>query len=196
MTQKIALLVPSMVLAGLAFASGDGQLQTSPQSGAPMFGDKVEVTVVNVDVYVRDRKGRPVQDLTADDFRISHDGIDMPISNFTAFSSEPIDGRPPSGDDASTGPAPPVPRLPEMRPVYMVFFVDNVNLQPLYRNRVLKRVREFVDRTLAPPVQMMVVCSNPELEVRQPFTDQPEAVLAAFETLADEIGGRATASGG
>ncbi len=55
---------------------------------------------------------------------------------------------------------------------------------------MLKRVQEFVDQNLAPPVQMMVVSSKPSLEVRQPFTDQVQAVLAAFETVADESGGR------
>ncbi len=189
MTHKFALFLPAFVLAASTAAVGDDQA-TQPQAGAPLFGDKVEVTVINVDVYVRDRKGRPVRGLTADDFQISQDGIPMPISNFTAFSSEAIETVPPTEDPSSMSSISAVARAPDLRPVYMLFFIDNVNLHPLYRNRVLKRIRDFVDQNLAPPVQMMVVSSSPSLKVRQPFTDQPEAVLAAFDTVADESGGR------
>jgi VWFA-related protein len=189
MTRDIALLALGVVLVVLPAVADDPQ-SAQPQAGAVVFGDKVEVTVINVDVYVRDRKGRPVRGLTADDFQISQDGITMPISNFTVFSSEATEYVPPTEEGAAPAPVSAVAHAPDLRPVYMLFFIDNVNLQPLYRNRVLKRVREFVDRNLAPPVRMMVVSSGPSLEVRQPFTDDPQAVLAAFEAMADESGGR------
>lgn len=56
------------------------------QSDDPITGEvyreAVQVRVVNVDVRVRDKKGRPVTDLVAGDFEILEDGKPMEISNF------------------------------------------------------------------------------------------------------------------
>ena len=57
-----------------------------PDGDRPPFGSEVEVTVANLDVFVRDRDGRPVHGLTAEDFRILQDGVEMQMSNFTALS--------------------------------------------------------------------------------------------------------------
>jgi len=71
-----------------------------------------------------------------------------------------------------------------------VLFVDNVNLVALQRNRVIERLKVFVEDSLAPPVRMMVVTSQPRLAVRLPFTDDRAAVLAVLEQVAGESAGR------
>ncbi len=43
-------------------------------------------TAILVDVVVRDRKGRPVVDLTADDFEITEDGVGQKVDTFTRVS--------------------------------------------------------------------------------------------------------------
>jgi VWFA-related protein len=79
--------------------------------------------------------------------------------------------------------------VPPDRPVSVVLCIDNVNLRPLDRNRVIDRLRDFVAETLAPPVEMMVVAARPSLAVRQPFTDDVAAVTAALEGVGGSIGG-------
>ena len=61
-------------------------------SGGSTFADEVQVTVVNVDVYVRDRKGRPgPEGLDASTTSpSSQDGVEMPISNFAELTAEVI----------------------------------------------------------------------------------------------------------
>jgi VWFA-related protein len=178
----------ALTLASPAVAAADDP-PPAPQRTGATFGEEVEVTVVNVDVYVRDRKGRPVEGLTADDFRLTQDGVEMPISNFAAFTGTgegPSDGR--ENPDAAVLAA--VPSGHTARPVSIVLYIDNVNLLALQRNRVLNRVRTFVEENLAPPVQMMVVSSQPSLAVRQPYTDDPGAVIAALDAVATESAGR------
>jgi VWFA-related protein len=176
-----------------------GVCQTDPEPtprpiGGLSFVDEVEVTVVNVDVYVRDGKGRPVEGLTVDDFRIKQDGIEMPISNFVELTQEVIEH---AYAEAEIERALPAPREEpavveefEIRPVYMVIYIDNENLQPLHRNRVLRRVREFVAENLQGPVQMMVVSYQRSLKVLQPFTDSSRDVNDALRSVVKYAGGR------
>jgi len=179
-----------IVAAALAALAADNDQSTQQVVNGSRFGDEVDVTVANLDVFVRDRQGRPVEGLTAEDFRAIQDGIEMPISNFAALTPEVLETRfqatetgDPVAQEAATAP-------PHIPPAYVVLHIDNENLRALNRNRVLTRVRTFVEETLAAPVQMMVVSSRRSLEIRQPFTDNPDAVMGALQRVAKESGAR------
>src|SRR5260370_41920407 len=49
----------------------------------PPLTAHVDVNVVNVDVTVTDRSGKPIMDLTRDDFQIFEDGKPMNVTNFS-----------------------------------------------------------------------------------------------------------------
>jgi VWFA-related protein len=154
------------------------------------FVDEVDVTVVNVEVYVRDRQGRPVTGLTAEDFRISQDGIPMPLSNFAVLTPDLFQGRPVSpGEDDPLSEPHELPPL-ESRPSYVILYIDNENILPRHRNRVMRSVRAFVDQTLIPPVRMMVVSSERSIKVLQPFCDDPVMVNQALDRLSKYAGTR------
>ena len=179
-----------IVAAALAALAADNDQSTQQLVNRPSFGDEVDVTLANLDVFVRDHQGRPVEGLGAEDFRVIRDGIEMPISNFAALTPEVLEARlratetgDPVAQAAATAP-------PQIQAAYVVLHIDNENLQPLKRNRVLTRVRTFVEEALAAPVQMMVVSSRRSLEIRQPFTDDPDAVIGALQRVAKESGAR------
>src|SRR5215203_626141 len=48
------------------------------------FGEAVDVNVVNVDVYVTDKNGRPVTGLRKEEFELREDGKRVEITNFEA----------------------------------------------------------------------------------------------------------------
>jgi VWFA-related protein len=161
--------------------------------GGLAFVDELEVTVVNVVVHVTGKGGRPITDLKREDFRIFQDGIEKPITNFQLYTEEVYR----SHFDEPDIPAPllPTPAVADaestrrIRPVYMVLYVDNENLVPIDRNRVLSQARQFVRDNLHPPVQMMVVSYQRSLKILQPFTSDPQEVLAALRGLRDHSGG-------
>jgi VWFA-related protein len=72
----------------------------------------------------------------------------------------------------------------------MVLYIDNQNLDPLDRNRVLSQTREFVRTSLHPPAQMMVVAYQRSFEVLQPFTSDPNKVMDALRAVRRYSGGR------
>ncbi len=51
--------------------------------------ERVEVNLVNVDVTVLDRSGKPVSGLTKDDFEVLEDGAPRTITNFAVHSAGP-----------------------------------------------------------------------------------------------------------
>src|SRR3954471_13551608 len=68
----------------LVAASGTAVVRS--QSTATAKADQAytsAATAILVDVVVRDRRGHPVTDLTADDFEVSEDGIDQKVDSFT-----------------------------------------------------------------------------------------------------------------
>jgi VWFA-related protein len=72
----------------------------------------------------------------------------------------------------------------------MVLYIDNENLDPLDRNRVLSQTREFVRTSLHPPAKMMVVAYQRSFEVLCDFTSEPDEVLNAMRTVRKWTGGR------
>ena len=146
--------------------------------------------MANLDVFVRDRDGRPVHGLTAEDFRILQDGVEMQMSNFTALSGGAATVPMPSAttDDAPISRETTAPRSIEPGAVVLLF--DNENLDPLDRNRVMRRVRGFVDDVMAAPVRVMVVTTRRSVTVEQPLTDDVGAVLRALDRVSKKSGAR------
>jgi len=161
--------------------------------GGLTFVDELEVTVVNVVVHVTGKGGRPVTDLTRQDFQVFQDGVEKPITNFHLYTEEIYRSHFDEPDiPAAMLPTPSVADAEpsrRLRPVYMALYVDNENLVPIDRNRVLSQARQFVRDNLHPPVQMMVVSYQRSLKILQPFTSDPQEVLAALRGLRNHSGG-------
>ncbi len=162
--------------------------------GGLAFVDELEVTVVNVVAYVTDKQGSAVTNLTKDDFRILHDGEERPISNFQLYTEDFIRSYYQAEEAVPLGPTPSAEQaaqpLTAIQPVWVMILVDNDNLRPLDRNRVLGQLRTFVRENTRPPVQMMVACTNRALKIEQEFTDDSTEILGALEGLKMTTGGR------
>ena len=83
-------------------------------AGPSPFGESVEVNIVNVEVFVADKDGKPVSGLRRGDFELREDGKAMSITNFEAFRQTPEPaagpGRPAAGSSrARKFPRPPWP---------------------------------------------------------------------------------------
>jgi VWFA-related protein len=161
--------------------------------GGLTFIDRYELTIANLVVYVTDKKGESVTDLTIDDFEVLQDGEKKKVTNFKLYTEEVIrhqleaaqEAAIPGDEELPSAGAPAGPL-----PVHMVLYIDNENLDPLDRNRVLSQTREFVRTSLHPPAQMMVVAYQRSFEVLCPFTSDPNEVLDAMRSVRKWTGGR------
>lgn len=56
----------------------------------PHLGETIEVSIINVDVVVTDRKGNHIHGLTRDDFDIYENAKIQPFSNFAEYRRMPF----------------------------------------------------------------------------------------------------------
>ncbi len=184
----------------LLFCSANGAAQAQPEPAPETFGETIDVRVVNVDVWVTDRDGNPVTGLTAGDFEVREDGRPVELSNFYEFTdgldatareqatTAFRDRRPRQSDLDRFVPAEPPP--PEHRLSLMVY-VDNNNLTPTDRNRLLPFLRNFLSVQLSPYDRaMLAVHDSGRFEVALPFTTEAWRVAEATHEVARVVGSR------
>ena len=162
---------------------------------AEAFIEGIDVEIVNIDVYVTDKEGQPVEGLNREDFVVIRDGSPMEATNFYSVAEgRPVavpsagpqlvvepnreDSTPTERIDSPTD----EPEQPDEHRLWLIIFVDNFNIDPVERNRILPAVRQFIGQSLHRGDQAMVVTYDRKLEVRQPFTDQKNLL---FKTLTD-----------
>ena len=156
------LVIPGAALLAIGLA----QVLAAQQSASPLpgvFGEVLDVRVVNLEVVVTDRQGIPIRGLQVSDFRLLVDGEEVPIGYF----SEVLGGtaiEPAVPDDSE---APGTPWLAKPGPVgtsYLVYIDDFFSIS-VDRNQVLERIVEDL-AVLGPQDRMAVVAydgRNPEM---------------------------------
>lgn len=186
LTQPLSAQAPDETPAQQAPASPTA----SPAVSQDGFGEKVEVNVVNVDVSVTDRDGNPVPGLDRRDFELFEDGKRVEISYF-----EEVDRGAPPSQQAATPSDASEPVMPSMdltvtgapaTPVdamHFVVYVDNANVRPAHRERVLRQLSELLTRELRPGDRVMLATHDLGLQIRLPFTADRAALGRALESV-------------
>lgn len=177
--------------------------------GGP-FVETVDVNLVNVEVYVTDDDGERVTGLEKDDFVLEVDKTPVTITNFYAVEDGQPVGR--TAERLATmerpelGAEPDAEReldravrqrlrpeqdlRPEEQKLHLIVYVDNFNLKPFSRNRVIRATRGFLRENLKPGDEVMLVSYDRSLKVRHPFTRDPNLIATALYELEDVTGHR------
>ena len=146
---RIALrLAPLFAAAALLTAPPSARAQDEV-----VFGERVDVELVLVDVFVTDKSGAAITDLDPEEFRLFHDGQQVPISQFTAARSGAA-GVPTSGTALASMPAPAADPLVPRR---LVIFLDNLHLHPNSRARLMRSLFDDLKTHLTATDEVMVV---------------------------------------
>ncbi|HEY0512159.1 MAG TPA: VWA domain-containing protein [Thermoanaerobaculia bacterium] len=169
-------------------------LPLAAQEAEESFSETVQVSVVNLDVFVTDKKGQPVTGLRKEDFEVLEDGKPVEISNFYAESGGTAPAAPAVSAAmaaAAAGPAAKAAAPPaEDQRLRLVVFVDDVSLSAANRSRILQSVGQFLHRELKPGDEVMLVRYDEKLDVRRPFTAdlaQVDADLAAVLRMPTDV---------
>jgi VWFA-related protein len=141
-----------IIVAMVLLFGGSSQSQqpqnTSPRPAAVVapapLVEKIDVSVVNVDVTVTDRHGQAVTGLTRDDFEIFEDGKAQPVTNFYAVENA-LARREVTTAVAAAPQSDPQP-VPERYRRKVLVLIDNLNSTAHGRNVALDQMESFVDK--------------------------------------------------
>ncbi len=177
------LAVPALLLASLLPAAA----QQKPPAQAPqsVFGEQIEVRVVNVEAVVTDGQGNRVTGLKPGDFRLEVDGKTVPIEYFNEVRGGQAVA--PGEEDKSSA----VKGLPSLAPgspvgtSYLVFIDNFFSLGPR-RDDVLRALKAQLSR-LGPEDRMAIVQYNGgQVEMLTSWTNSERQLGTAIEKALGE----------
>jgi len=187
-----------LLLSGVMFAQGQQQSPHSPSPDAPKQDKsaargregvvRISVTLVQIDAAVTDKKGRPVTDMRAEDFRISEDGRSQEITNFsyvaTESAAQPQPGGPPSGPSGRSTPPPPPPQLrPEQVRRTIALVVDDLGMSFETMAGVRDGLKKFVNEQMQPGDLVAIIRTGAGMGALQQFTADKRQLYAAIERV-------------
>lgn len=151
----------------------------------PKTAESIEVSIVNVDVFVSDRNGNRVRGLTQNDFEIYEDGKLQPITNFTEYQSDVSN----ENSTVSVGQAP--PPVPAALPAphqhrTLVVFVDRFQSPVVKSEEVFGQLKALLHKAVRPGDSVTIVSWIHRLYTRLPFTDNLEDIDNTLDTIAKE----------
>lgn len=174
MRRVVAVLSLSLFL-GLSLGPEVAHSQDDPSPLPGVFGEVIDVRVINIEVVVTDKSGVQVTGLGPDDFRLLVDGQEQPIDYFTEVRGGIAVERP---DD----PAAEVPAILPGKPVgtsYLVF-IDEFFSVARDRDRVLNSMIDDLGY-LGPEDRMAIVAYNGrDLEMLSTWSQSTRALERAM----------------
>lgn len=163
-------------------------LGLAAQDEVPPLTETFDVRVVNVDVVVTDRKGVPIRGLEASDFELFEDGQPVEISNFFAYAPGSRND-PGNAEGRGTGDAAAPPEATAREPLVLAIYLDENNVPPFARERVLQDLEPVLETWADDNVQFVYVRrANRLLFEAGPTTDPREVIDALSKDLATPRG--------
>jgi VWFA-related protein len=157
-------------------------LASAQKPPIPAIGESIEVSIVNVDVFVTTKDGQRVRGLTKDDFEIFENGKKQPITNFAEYSCDPCGtGSQPVREGGLENP----PHIsPQERTV--ILFFDRFHLPKFRNDPFFASIKKLVHDTVRPADRAMVVTWNRGVLLTvQDFTDSISKLDRAIDAVAN-----------
>src|SRR5688572_5975162 len=211
-------LVLALAATGRPTAQQPEQRPQQPPD-APRFESGVSVSIVSVDVVVRDSSGNVVRGLTAKDFVVSEDGKPQTIET---FSFQEISAAPPGTPDiqlldgledkvraeaaravsatpaATATPATEADAASLLNRRMLTIVFDVSSMQPDDVQRAVEDAREWVGEKMTTADLVAIITIGSRLNVLTDFTSSREDALVALQALAynegTEVGPEAAAT--
>jgi VWFA-related protein len=159
-----ALLLFPLLLSLAAFA----------QTEAPQFTAAIEVRVIDVDVVVTDAEGRPLTDLTREQFALYEDGKRVEIDYFSRI----VDGRIVNMPDAAEAPR---------TPLTWVVYIDQTSIPPKLRNQAMRQLQAFLQNAISGGDRGVIALNDGRsFRVRQAITDDAKLLIDQLAKMEKE----------
>jgi len=161
--------------------------QTKPEQKPEPAGEaqdviKFETSLVQTDVMVFDKAGRPVTDLRPEQFQLKINNTPREISFFEAVRSGGFSGQSDTNAGQPNAAQPGAPKSDAQRRA-IIFFVDDLHLAPDSLARTRKALLEYIDRGIADTDLVAITSPSGQVGFLQQFTANKDALRSAVSRL-------------
>jgi VWFA-related protein len=179
------LITTAVFFATIAVHSQDKKQTTkSPEQDEIV---KVNSSLVNVDVMVRDKKGKPITDLQAEDFTITENGVRQKVEFFDSTLAEVNDPT-----KAASLPLPIETGVPNTMPRNIISLVlDGQTTEGANMKQVRDGMTKYIRERISDNDSVALFLISGGLQLLQPFTQDKAKLIAAVEK-ADGVSGSKT----
>jgi VWFA-related protein len=148
----------------------------------PRTSESIEVSIVNVDVFVTDKAGNRIKGLTKDDFQIYENGKTQPITNFSEYVSDV------SNERVSTEgePAPVAQNTTRRQHRTLVVFIDRFQAPEKKAEAVFGQLKTLLHHAVRPGDQVTIMTWVHRPYTRLAFTDDLGEIDAALDKISKE----------
>ncbi|MGI8786382.1 MAG: VWA domain-containing protein [Pyrinomonadaceae bacterium] len=170
-----------------AAVSGFGQnapIQTpKPAPTPPVEEDsdvvKISTALIQLDVVVTDKNGKPITDLKPEDFEVSENGERQTITGLSYFSGQK---NAPASGSLNANSAGAMPVSGEVRRTVAIV-VDDAGISNQSINLVRKELAKFVSEQVQPGDLVAIIKTSGSVGILQQFTTDKEKLLATIDNL-------------
>ena len=144
----------------------------------------VEVTLVNVEVWVTDREGNPVHGLSEADFELFEDGQPMKITHLTELRA----GRQATVESPSQAPQvedEPAPSATASPPAHLVLYFDQMHMGVTSVRRIAKDVKRFVADGQIEASRIAILGQGFDLDLVAGFGSTLDELVVAMDQIAE-----------
>jgi VWFA-related protein len=150
----------------------------------PTLGETMDVSIVNVDVFVTDKQGNRVRGLTKNDFEIYENGKLQPISNFSEYRGDAAGGTVgvEGGAAAAAEVAPPQKRT-------LVVFFELMRLSEYQSKPLVAEIKKLVRSTIRTGDSVTLVLWSPEGALQTNLHGNVASIERALDAFAARTDG-------
>ena len=175
-----------LLLGGLAVGSSSS---VYAQEDAPALqanlSELVEVHLVNVEVWVTDRKGNPIHGLRKADFELFEDGRPMEITHLTEIRGRRQATAPDPPPGPSSVESEPPPPATESAPAHLVLYFDQMHMGATSVRRITKDLRRFVADGQIEVSRIAILRQGFDLDLAAGFGSTLDQLLGILDQIAD-----------
>lgn len=157
----------------------------------PRAGETIDVSIVNVELFVTDKSGKRVRGLTKDDFEVFENGVRQEITNFTEYDGgDAVVPKPALTAAAEAATATAAPEAPHSQRRTVIVFVEHFRLSQTRSKPMFDALKKMLHNTVRPGDAAIVVWyDRGDIITRQPFTDDLAALDRAIDGVQHDVGG-------
>ena len=197
---RVFIITALLVFTSLAVQAQEKKPEQNPkptQTPKPLEQDdvvRISTELVQTDVTVFDKEGRFVSGLKPEQFQLLVDGKPQPIAFFesvvTGGRNETAALKAARGNkDTKPATDPTGPAEVSEQGRIILFFINDLHLQPTSLSRAHKTVKNFIENQLGPNDQVAITSASGQIGFLQQLTDNPAVLRAAIERLKFVPGG-------